>query len=71
MQMHWQTPTRYMRATLETDLLGDLLIRIVFGGRGNRLGGKKVIPVASEAQAAEVLAKLDKRRIKRGYERVT
>ena len=65
--MRWISPLRYYSAEIITDLLGDLIIHIVHGGRFNQRYTVRNIPVTSMADANKKLAALHKIRIKHGY----
>jgi len=69
--MMWLSATRYYRAELMRDLLGDLVVWMAWGGRYNRRGGNRNIPVQDEDAGASLIAAIDRRRLRRGYDMLT
>jgi predicted DNA-binding WGR domain protein len=61
---------RFYRARLEQDLFGEWTLRKVWGGVGSRLGGTSLTGVASLKDGLEAVRQLDRRRCRRGYQRV-
>lgn len=63
----WETAVRYYEARLGQDMLGDWVLELAWGGRRNRLGGRKQRVVDGAAQGSKALQQLDARRLRRGY----
>ena len=75
---HWQThrwvnerSRRYYEARVLKNLLDEWEVYCVWGGLGSRLGGFRVIPVASLPDADAFLTQLQAKRLKRQYVRVS
>ena len=66
----WESADRYYMAWILRDLFGGLELATVWGGKGNRLGGARYVPVASLDAAVVALADLDRRRRARQYRRI-
>lgn len=66
----WESECRYYMAWVQRDLFGGLELATVWGGKDNRLGGVRYLPVASLDAAAAALVKLDRRRRARRYRRI-
>ena len=66
----WESADRYYMAWIQRDLFGGLELATVWGGKGNRLGGARYVPVASLDAAVVALADLDRRRRARQYRRI-
>lgn len=66
----WESEHRYYMAWIQCDLFGCLELATVWGGKRNRLGRVRYMPVASLADATAALADLDSRRRARRYRRV-
>ena len=58
---------RYYRATLQRDLLNDLIVVQSWGGIGSRRGGMKNQFFADLAQVRAYVKRLHSRRLKHGY----
>lgn len=63
----WESADRYYMAWIQRDLFGGLELATVWGGKGNRLGGARYVPVASLDAAVAAIAELDRRRRARQY----
>jgi hypothetical protein len=66
----WRHPDkrRYYSARLERDLFGTWVVRRVWGSLDSRLGGMRCEPVASFGAGLDMLARIESRRRRRGYE---
>ena len=69
-KVRWETLTRYYQAVMYRDLLDDLVLTTIHGGKGSRLGGIKTVPYASELDAITEIEKIDRRRKTHGYRRI-
>jgi predicted DNA-binding WGR domain protein len=67
----WLTDTRYYILRVQCDLFGGWELLKAWGGRGNRRGRHQMIPAAHEAQAIDMFERECRRRLRRGYRRVT
>lgn len=61
---------RYYLAMLYRDLLGDLILTKVWGGKGKPAGQQLHIPVNNESEGLAIIDQVIKRRRQRGYELV-
>ena len=71
MRVRWETASRYYEAYLGRDLFDGWVLTLVHGGKNNRLGSLKTTHVEDEADGHRRIEDLDKRRVKRGYLRVS
>ena len=65
----WETLTRYYEVFVHLDLFGDLVLHKQWGGKGSRLGGKRVAAVGHES-IARAFGVIEKERLRAGYSRV-
>lgn len=70
LERHWQSSTRYYCARMYRDMLGDVVIESVWGGRFNRLGGSATLPVDTEEEGRAIMDQLSKERLHRRYDEV-
>jgi hypothetical protein len=61
---------RYYLAMLYHDLLGDLILTKVWGGKGKPAGQQLHIPVNNESEGLAMIDQVIKRRRQRGYDLV-
>jgi len=67
----WLTDTRYYLLRVQRDLFGKWELLKAWGGRGSRRGRHQVVPAAHEEQAIGLFEHECRRRLRRGYQRVT
>ena len=67
----WEAETRYYSAVLHRDLLGDWVLSVAHGGRGNRLGALVHRPVGSLDAGMLALQQIGITREKRHYTRTS
>jgi hypothetical protein len=60
---------RYYLAHVHVDLLGDRVISCYWGGKTSRLGGESHQVVGSDGDAQNLLALINRTRLKHGYQR--
>ena len=58
---------RYYEARMVRDLFGEWQLMRVWGGIGSARGALRFAPLAEPGAFADELARIDKRRVKRGY----
>ncbi|MBW4635823.1 MAG: WGR domain-containing protein [Iphinoe sp. HA4291-MV1] len=63
----WQTDSRFYTAEIVQDLFGDWVVRLGWGGLHNRSGNTSSILAASYLEAQDIVEKIRKRRLQRGY----
>ena len=63
--------TRYYQAWATCDLFGELVLTRSWGRRGARLGGAQHTVLTNQTDYLAHIEAIEKRRIKRGYTRVT
>ena len=61
----WETDVRFYETIVETDLLGDRVLMVCWGGKRNRLGCTRVVAVGDEDVEAG-LTRIAKERFQRG-----
>jgi len=67
----WTTASRYYIAEVTQDLFGTWLLRRSWGGLGSRRGSSMTITAENYEEALSLLDDTAKRRLKRGYVRVS
>lgn len=67
----WTTASRYYIAEVTQDLFGTWLLKRSWGGLGSRRGSSMTIPAENYEEALSLLDDTAKRRLKRGYVRVS
>ena len=67
----WETASRYYIARLEKDLLGDLVLIEINGGKFNRLGHQETRLVADWSEGIAEVTKIELRRKKHHYVEVS
>ena len=67
MRTRWESPTRYYTAELYQDLLGDRVLVPSRGGRSNRLGALRIMPVNCEQEGLKRLRAMGQLRERHGY----
>lgn len=70
MVAYWLSKTRYYRAEIKRDLLGDLVLDQHWGGRGSRLGGHKTVLILDEEEGRSMIDAIDRIRIRHRYRRI-
>ncbi|MBK8536322.1 MAG: WGR domain-containing protein [Candidatus Competibacteraceae bacterium] len=70
-RQRWEKGTRYYEARLHPNLWGDWMLTVGWGRRGTWLGQIRDRPCASYAEGVTLLAAVGKRRIQRGYRKVS
>jgi hypothetical protein len=68
--IRWETQDRYMQASIQLDLLGDVVVVIAQGGLHSRRGMLRTVAVANATAGEAYIASLHKRRLRRGYKLV-
>jgi predicted DNA-binding WGR domain protein len=63
----WLSSVRMYSASLEFDLLGDLMLTTRWGGRHNRRGGLQIKQFGSFEEGLRALDAVDRRRRSHGY----
>lgn len=63
----WRKGNRCYCATMETDLLGDLIVTQAWSSTTSQVGNMKVTPVVSEAAGVALLQRIARRRAQRRY----
>jgi hypothetical protein len=63
----WVSATRYYKAVLMRDLLGDWIVMTARGGRNNRLGALRTESVQSHKHGIDRIARLGRMRARHGY----
>jgi hypothetical protein len=68
-RLRWENPQkgRYYEAWARKNLLGEWEVLCAWGGIGTKLGGSKVIPTGSLEAAADTMATIHTKRLKRHY----
>ncbi len=66
-RVRWERGTRYYEAYIHQDLWGAWVLTRSWGRRGTRLGRTVHLPCLSYLDARDRLARLDRRRKRRGY----
>lgn len=70
-QAHWLSTNRYYTATIQHDLLGDLVLYKCWGGRQSHIHHSETIPLSSEQQGMELIEQIHRIRLRHRYWRVT
>lgn len=70
-RQRWEKGTRYYEARVHPDLWSEWMLTVGWGRRGTRLGQVRDRPCASYAEGVTLLAAVGKRRIQRGYRRIS
>ena len=68
--LRWETSARRYDLTLEHDLLGDLVLRRAWAGKGNKRGAGKMQVFLDEQAALREVEKVCARRRAHGYDLV-
>ena len=66
----FETATRYYVLRCGNDLLGDLVVSRLWGGKASRLGGEKHQATPSLEAALKLIAQIVRTRGRRGYNKV-
>ena len=67
LHQRWEKATRYYQVDICQDLWGQWVLIQRWGRRGTALGQTRRIPCGSQAEALSLLARLQRRRVQRGY----
>ena len=65
--IRWEKDTKYYQVIYHKDLLGDLVVLVMWGSQVSGIGRHKVIIVDSDIEAKSVITDIGRRRVKRGY----
>lgn len=70
-QAHWISRNRYYTATIQRDLLGDLVLYKCWGGRQSHIHHSETIPLESEQQGMDIIEQIHRIRTRHRYWRLT
>ena len=66
-QQRWEKATRYYQVDICQDLWGQWVLIQRWGRRGTALGQTRCVPCAAYTDAMSLLARIQRRRVQRGY----